>query len=189
MVTCLTLPVIDLVARGIYEQFKPGVEFRNIHLLASQILVSGLADLGLVKGDVTEAVQAGVHTLFFQCGLGHMMGLDVHDMESLGEEHVGYTENIRKRTDFGWRSLRLGKSLETGYVVTVEPGIYFIPALIDQWKAEKKCAEFINYDRVEQYNDFGGIRVEDDVLVTETGYRLLGKPIPKTIQEVEAMCG
>jgi Xaa-Pro aminopeptidase len=169
------------------EAVKPGVEFRNIHRLASEVLVSGLKGLGLVKGDVKEAVQAGVHTLFFQCGLGHMMGLDTHDMEGLGEDYVGYTDTIKRNPEFGWRSLRLAKALEPGFVITVEPGLYFIPELIDRWKAEQKHAQYINYDAVEKYRDFGGIRIEDDILVTEQGSRVLGKPIPRTIDEVEAM--
>ena len=169
------------------EAAKPGVEFRNVHRLASEVLVSGLKDLGLVTGDVAEAVEAGVHTLFFQCGLGHMMGLDVHDMEGLGEDYVGYTDTIKRNPEFGWRSLRLGKALEPGFVITVEPGLYFIGELIDRWKAERKNAEFLNYEAVEKYRDFGGIRIEDDVLITEAGSRMLGKPIPRTIEEVEAM--
>jgi Xaa-Pro aminopeptidase len=178
--------VLDAQNKAI-EAAKPGVEFRDVHRLATEVLVSGLKDLGLVKGDVAEAVEAGVHTLFFQCGLGHMMGLDVHDMEGLGEDYVGYTDTIKRNPVFGWRSLRLGKALEPGFVITVEPGLYFIPELIDRWKAEQKNAQFINYDAVEKYRDFGGIRIEDDVLVTEEGSRMLGKPIPRTIEEVEAM--
>ena len=140
-----------------------------------------------MKGDIEEAVHAGVHTLFFQCGLGHMMGLDVHDMEGLGEDYVGYTDTIKRNPEFGWRSLRLGKALEPGFVITVEPGLYFIGELIDRWKAEQKNTHFVDYDAVEKYRDFGGIRLEDDVLVTEDGSRMLGKPIPRTIEEVEAM--
>ena len=116
-----------------------------------------------------------------------MMGLDVHDMESLGEDYVGYTETIKKDPAFGWSSLRLGKALEPGYVVTVEPGVYFIPALIDRWRAERKHESFVDYDKLETYRDFGGIRIEDDVLVTDDGYRILGKPIPKAIADVEAL--
>jgi Xaa-Pro aminopeptidase len=178
--------VLDAQEQAI-RAVKPGVEFRNIHRLASTVLASGLKDLGLIKGDIDEAVSAGVHTLFFQCGLGHMMGLDVHDMEGLGEDYVGYTDKIRRNPAFGWRSLRLGKELEAGFVITVEPGIYFIPELIKRWKAENKNSQFINYDMVEKYEDFGGVRIEDDVLVTENGYRVLGKRIPKTIDEVEDM--
>ncbi len=167
------------------EMIKPGVEFRDIHHHASLTLIAGLKKLGLVRGDMQEAVQAGVHTLFFPCGLGHMLGLDVHDMEALGEDYVGYTDTIKRNPEFGWRSLRLAKALKPGYVVTVEPGIYFIPELIDRWKAEQKCAAYVNYDTVEKYRDFGGIRIEDDVLVTENAHLILGRPIPKNIDEVE----
>ncbi len=167
------------------EAIKPGIEFREVHRLACKVLISGLKELGLVKGDIEEAVEAGAHTLFFQCGLGHMMGLDVHDMEGLGEDYVGYTDTVKRNPEFGWRSLRLGRALEPGFVITVEPGLYFIPELIDQWKADRKYSQYINYDMVEKYRDFGGIRLEDDVLVVENGCRLLGKRIPKTIEEVE----
>ncbi|MDP6633442.1 MAG: aminopeptidase P family protein [Phycisphaerae bacterium] len=166
---------------------RPGIEFRDVHRLASTMLVTGLKGLGLVKGDPDDAVAAGAHTLFFQCGLGHMMGLDVHDMEGLGERYVGYTDTIERNPEFGWKSLRLAKALEPGFVITVEPGLYFIPELIDRWRADNKCADFINYDKVEQYRDFGGVRLEDDILITEEAYRVLGDPIPKTIDEVEAL--
>jgi len=164
---------------------RPGVEFRDIHLLGCMALASGLKDLGLMKGDIQQAVRAGAHTLFFQCGLGHMLGLDVHDMEGLGEDYVGYTDTIKRNPEFGFISLRLGKALEPDFVITVEPGIYFIPELIDRWKATQKNSQYINYESVEKYRDFGGIRIEDDVLVTQTGYRVLGRKIPKTIDEVE----
>jgi Xaa-Pro aminopeptidase len=167
------------------EAIKPGVEFREIHLLACTILASGLKDLGLMTGDIQQAVHAGAHTLFFQCGLGHMLGLDVHDMEGLGEEFVGYTDTIKRNPEFGFKSLRLAKALEPGFVITVEPGIYFIPELIDRWKAKQKNSQYINYDSVEIYRDFGGIRIEDDVLVTQTGHRVLGRKIPKTISDLE----
>lgn len=170
------------------EAIRPGVEFRDIHRLACTVLAAGLRDLGLIRGNVDEAVQAGAHTLFFQCGLGHMMGLDVHDMEGLGEDYVGYTPTLKRNYDFGWRSLRLGKALEPGFVITVEPGLYFIPELIDRWSAERKCAQHINYDEVDKYRDFGGVRIEDDVLVTEHSCRVLGKPIPRSIAEIEAAC-
>ena len=169
------------------EAVKPGVEFREIHLLACRELASGLKDLGLMKGDIEQAVQAGAHTLFFQCGLGHMLGLDVHDMEGLGEEYVGYTDKIKRNPEFGFKSLRLAKALEPGFVITVEPGIYFIPELIDRWKASQKNSQYINYELIETYRDFGGIRIEDDVLVTDTSHRVLGKKIPKAISEVEDM--
>jgi Xaa-Pro aminopeptidase len=166
---------------------KPGIEFRDIQRLACETLASGLKDLGLMKGDIKEAVNAGAHALFFQCGLGHMMGLDVHDMEALGENYVGYTDSIKRSEQFGLRSLRLGKELEAGFIITVEPGLYFIPELIDCWKAEGLHESFINYGIVESYRDFAGVRLEDDVLVTENGCRVLGKPIPKAIEEVEAL--
>lgn len=176
--------VLDAQEKAI-EAIKPGVEFRDIHLLACRALASGLKDLRLMKGDIERAVHAGAHTLFFQCGLGHMMGLDVHDMEGLGEEYVGYTDSIKRNPEFGFKSLRLAKAIEPGFVITVEPGIYFIPELIDRWKATQKNSQYINYDLVESYRDFGGIRIEDDVLVTQTSYRVLGRKIPKTISEVE----
>ncbi|WP_261512294.1 aminopeptidase P family protein [Chryseobacterium paludis] len=165
---------------------KPGVKFKDIHLKASQYLVEGLIDLGLMKGNPEEAVKNNAHTLFFQCGLGHMMGLDVHDMEDLGEQYIGYTEEEPKDTQtFGLKSLRLGKALEPGFVVTVEPGIYMIPELIDIWQAENKNADFINYDKVNEYRNFGGVRVEDDFLITNDGYRLLGNGLIKTVAEIE----
>jgi len=176
--------VLDAQERAI-EAIRPGMEFRNVHRLAARTLLSGLKDLGLTKGNVDEAVEAGAHTLLFPCGVGHMMGLDVHDMEGLGEEYVGYTETIRRNPAFGWKWLRLAKAVEPGFVVTVEPGVYFIPELIDRWKAERKCAEFIHYNMVEKYRTFGGVRIEDDVLVTENGQRVLGRRIPKTVEEIE----
>ena len=176
--------VLNAQEKGI-EAVRPGVEFREVHLLACRELASGLKDLGLMKGDIEQAVQAGAHTLFFQCGLGHMLGLDVHDMEGLGEEYVGYTDEIKRNPEFGFKSLRLAKALEPGFVITIEPGIYFIPELIDRWKESQRNSQFINYDLVGTYRDFGGIRVEDDVLVTDTGHRVLGRKIPKTISEVE----
>jgi Xaa-Pro aminopeptidase len=178
--------VLDALEQAI-GAVKPGAEFRNVHRLACTALASGLKCLGLMRGDIDEAVNAGAHTLFFQCGLGHMLGLDVHDMEGLGEDYVGYTETIRRNPGFGWRSLRLGRELEAGFVITVEPGIYFIPELINRWKAENKNSQYINYDMVTKFEDFGGVRIEDDVLVTENGYRVLGKKIPKTLAEVEEM--
>lgn len=178
--------VMTAQAKAIKE-IKPGIEFRNIHRLACETMVSGLKDLGLMKGDCQEAVAAGAHGFFFQCGLGHMMGLDVHDMEALGEDYVGYTDTIQRSSQFGLRSLRLGRLLETGFVVTIEPGLYFIPELFDRWKAENLHESFINYEKVESYLDFGGVRLEDDILVTEDGYKLLGRPVPKTIEEVEAL--
>ncbi len=169
------------------KNIKPGITNKNLHYLAAKIITDGLKDLGLMKGDTEEAVKQGAHALFFPHGLGHMLGLDVHDMEGLGEDYVGYDEKVKRSEQFGTAYLRLGKRLAPGYVLTIEPGIYFIPALIDMWKADKKYTDFINYDKVETYKDFGGIRIEDDVLVTETGNRVLGKPIPKIVEEVEGM--
>lgn len=166
---------------------KPNVKYRDIHFMCCGVIVDGLKKAGLMKGDTIEALAAGAHTLFMPHGLGHMMGMDVHDMEGLGENNVGYDEHTKRATEFGNAYLRLGKELKTGFVVTVEPGIYFIPDLIDKFRNEGKYMDFINYDKVETYKDFGGIRIEDDVLVTETAYRVLGKPIPKTIAEVEAV--
>jgi Xaa-Pro aminopeptidase len=165
---------------------KPGTFYRDCHMVAAETIASGLKDLGLMKGDVKEAVAAGAHALFFPHGLGHMLGMDVHDMEGLGQINVGYDNEIQPSKQFGTAYLRLGRRLQTGFVITNEPGIYFIPELIDMWKAEKKYAEFLNYDKIEEYRDFGGIRIEDDILVTDDGHRVLGKPIPKTVAEVEA---
>jgi len=166
---------------------KPGVEWREVHRLAAVSLMQGLRELGVVKGDPQEAVAAGAHTLFFPCGLGHMIGLDVHDMEGLGEDYVGYTETIKRNPAFGWRSLRLAKPVEPGYAVTVEPGIYFIPHLIDRWKAERRCEPFIDYDRLEAWRHSNGVRIEDCILITQDGCRILGPHIPRTIEEVEAL--
>jgi len=166
---------------------KTGVPFRDIHLLAAGEISKGLTALGLMKGDPKEAAAKGAHTLFFPHGLGHPMGLDVHDLEGLGENNVGYDEETIRSKEFGLAFLRFGRKLQEGFVMTVEPGIYFIPDLIDIWKAEKKFPEFINYEKVEEYRDFGGIRIEDDVLVTSTGHKVLGKPIPKTVSEIEAI--
>lgn len=165
---------------------NPGIKFKDIHILACRTIASGLKELGFMKGDVDEAVAQGAHALFFPCGLGHMMGLDVHDMENLGEEYVGYAGR-EKSTQFGLKSLRLARELEPGFVLTIEPGIYFIPELIEMWKQENKFRQFINYEKVESYKDFGGLRNEEDFLITEEGHRLLGKPVPKTIEDVEAM--
>jgi Xaa-Pro aminopeptidase len=165
---------------------RPGVKQLDVHLLACRTIAGGLKELGLMKGDADEAVRQGAHALFFPCGVGHMMGLDVHDMEDLGEIYVGY-EGKPKSTQFGLKSLRLARELRPGFVLTIEPGIYFIPELINQWEAAKKFAEFLNYDRIEAYKDFGGIRNEENFLITADGKRLLGKPKPKTLEEVESI--
>ncbi len=170
------------------EAIKPGVKYRDVHFLAAEVIVDGLKAAGLMKGDTAEAVAAGAHTLFMPHGLGHMMGMDVHDMEGLGEDYVGYDETVKRSTEFGTAYLRLAKELKPGYVLTVEPGIYFIPALIDKFRSENKFKDFVHYDKLESYKDFGGIRIEDDVLVTDNGYKVLGKPVPKSVADVEKTC-
>jgi Xaa-Pro aminopeptidase len=170
-------------AKGV---LKPGVAHREVHLLACKTIALGLKDLGLMKGDVDEAVLQGAHALFFPCGEGHMMGLDVHDMEDLGEVYVGY-EGKPKSTQFGLKSLRLARPLQPGFVLTVEPGIYFIPQLIDQWRADRRLTDFLDYDRIEAWKDFGGIRNEENALITADGHRILGKRKPLTIEDVEAV--
>ncbi len=168
------------------EALRPGIPYMQVYELSARVMVEGMKNLGLMKGDAGDAVREGAHALFYPHGLGHMMGLDVHDMENLGERWVGYNGQP-KSTQFGRKSLRLAIPLEPGFVHTVEPGIYFIPELIDRWRAEKKFTDFINYERVEAYRDFGGIRNEEDYLITETGARRLGKKIPLTPEEVEAL--
>ena len=166
---------------------KPGVLFKDVYFNAAQKIVEGMQQLGIMKGNAAEAVAAGAHAMFFQCGLGHMIGLDVHDMEDLGEPYVGYTDELKKSTQFGMKSLRLGRALQAGFTLTVEPGIYMIPQLMDKWEAENKFTEFINYNALQNYRNFSGIRVEEDYLVTETGSKLLGKKLPITVAEVEAV--
>ncbi len=153
---------------------RPGITYRSVHDQAGRIITSGLKALGLMQGDVDEAVAAGAHALFMPHGLGHMIGLDVHDMEDLGEDLVGYDDTTVRSQQFGTRSLRLGRELATGFALTVEPGIYFIPALIDQWRADGTCSAFINFSALDAYRDFGGIRLEDNVVVTDGGSRVLG---------------
>lgn len=167
------------------ELTKPGVTYLSVHLAAAEVIATGLKSLGLMKGDVKEAVQNGAHALFFPHGLGHMMGLDVHDMEDLGQIYVGYDDEIQPVNQFGTAYLRLGKRLKSGYVITNEPGCYFIPALIDKWQTEGINNDFINFDAVNKYRGFGGIRLEDDILVTETGSALIGDRIPIDPQDVE----
>jgi Xaa-Pro aminopeptidase len=166
---------------------KPGVKWMDIHLLACRSLAEDLKAIGCMKGDLDAAVREGAHAMFFQCGVGHMMGLDVHDMEGLGEQHVGYDETVTRSRQFGLKSLRMGRALEPGFVMTVEPGIYMIPTLMDKWRAEGKFTDFLNYDVIETFKTFGGIRVEDDVVVTADGCRVLGQPIPIELAEVEAI--
>ena len=163
---------------------RPGVNFVDVYEHSCAVIMQGMKDLGFAKGDPVEAVKAGAHAMFMPCGLGHMMGLDVHDMENLGEVYVGYNGKP-KSTQFGRKSLRLGRELEPGFVLTIEPGIYFIPELMDLWRKEGKFTEFLNYDKLETYKDFSGLRNEEDYLITEDGARLLGKKIPVHAEDVE----
>jgi Xaa-Pro dipeptidase len=167
---------------------KPGMSNRDLHFMACKIIATEMKSLGLMKGDVDEAVAAGAHTLFMPHGLGHLMGLDVHDMEALGENFVGYNDEVKRSDQFGTAFLRFALPYKPGHVFTVEPGCYFIPELISSWKAEGKFKDFINYSKVESYLPIGGIRLEDDVLITEKGHKVLGKQIPKTVKEVESIC-
>lgn len=173
---------------NVIKNVGPNMEYLKMHTLACRTIIEGLNALGIMKGNVDEALNAGAHYLFMPHGLGHQMGLDVHDMESFGEDNVGYDEKTPRSKKMGFSGLRLGKTLKPGFVFTDEPGIYFIPKLIDMFYAEDKFKEFVNYDKVMTYKDFGGIRIEDDILVTTNGSRVLGRPIPKTVAEVEATC-
>lgn len=168
------------------SEAKPGVRWYDVHMDVCRLITNSLKDLGLMKGDTEAAVQNGAHALFLPHGLGHMMGIDVHDMEDLGQTNVGYDDEIRPSTQFGLASLRMARKLEKGFVVTDEPGIYFIPDLIDYWRANHINEDFLNFDAIEKYKDFGGIRIEDDVLITDTGARFLGKDrIPYHPDDVE----
>ena len=167
---------------------KPGMSNRDLHFMACKIITTEMKNLGLMKGDVDEAVIAGAHALFMPHGLGHMMGLDVHDMEALGENFIGYNDAVKRSEQFGTAFLRFALPYKPGHVFTVEPGCYFIPELIEKWKGEGKFKEFINYNRIDGYMSIGGIRIEDNVLITEKGHKVLGKPIPKTIKEIESIC-
>ncbi len=178
--------VVLRVHLGAVASLRPGVPFREVHLAACRAMVEGLKDLGLMKGDPDEAVAQGAHALFFPCGLGHMLGMDVHDMENLGESWVGY-QGQPKSTQFGLKSLRLARPLQPGFVLTVEPGIYLIPELIQRWERDRHCAAFIEYPKLESYLDFSGIRIEENVLITQDGCRILGKPRPRSIEEIAAV--
>ncbi len=167
------------------KMMKPGVYYKDVHMNASRIIAEGMKQLGFIKGNIDDVIDVGAHALFFPHGLGHMLGLDVHDMENLGEDYVGYNTETERSDQFGLAYLRLARRLQPGFIVTVEPGIYFIPELIDLWKAENKFSEFIDYNRVDKYRDFGGIRIEDDVLVTDDGHRVLGFGIAKSVDDVE----
>ena len=180
--------IVEACHDYVLDVAKPGVKYMDVHFAVCRLMTERLKELGLMKGDVDEAVAAGAHAMFLPHGLGHMMGMDVHDMESLDQINVGFDAETRPRLDqFGTNCLRMGRRLEEGFVVTDEPGIYFIPALIDDWKASGHCAEFLNFDMLETYKDFGGIRIEDDVLITKDGCRFIGKDRipyhPKDIEE------
>lgn len=174
--------------KKVIELAKPGILYRDIHLQAAQVIADGLCELGLMKGNSEEAVKAGAHALFFPHGIGHMLGLDVHDMENLGENNVGYNNTIIRSEQFGLAYLRMARTLDPGFVVTDEPGIYFIPELIGLWKSENKFTQFINYDEVAKYIKLGGIRIEDDLFITPSGCKVLGNPIPKEIKDIEDLC-
>ncbi|MDP4278360.1 MAG: aminopeptidase P family protein [Bacteroidota bacterium] len=171
-----------------FDLIKPGIFYRDVHLASCLVLAEGLKSLGIMKGDMKEAVAQGAHALFMVHGLGHMMGLDVHDMEDIGENYVGYDEEISRSPQFGLSSLRMGRRLQPGFVMTVEPGLYFIPALIKKWQSEKKLTDFLNYEKALDYVGTGGIRLEDDVVVTESGNRMPGKKrLPITPEEIEGL--
>ncbi len=170
------------------KMLKPGISYKEVHLHAAKTIVNGMKNIGLMKGNAEDAVEAGAHALFFPHGLGHMLGLDVHDMEDLGENLVGYDNSISRSEQFGLAFLRLARPLQPGFVLTVEPGVYFIPALIDQWRGENIKSEFINYEKLEKMIGFGGIRIEDNVLITDDSCRVLGRPIPKSVEEIEEIC-
>lgn len=170
------------------DTLAPGVPFREAHFASSRVIFDGLKDLGVMKGDTDEALAAGAHAMVFPCGVGHMMGLDVHDMENLGEVWVGY-DGEPKSTQFGLKSLRLARELKPGFVVTVEPGIYFIPQLMDLWRSEGRCTDFIDFDELDKWRDFGGVRNEEDFLITSEGFRRLGPYKPQTLEEIESLRG
>jgi Xaa-Pro aminopeptidase len=183
----LTIYKLQLAAQeAAVAKLAPGVPNREVHFAAARVIAEGMKDLGLMKGSIDDALEAGAHAMFFPCGVGHMMGLDVHDMEDLGEVWVGY-DGEPKSTQFGLKSLRLARKLEAGFVLTVEPGIYFVPQLMDLWRSQRHCAEFLDFDRLDAWRDFGGVRNEEDYLITADGARRLGPPKPMTVAEVQAL--
>jgi Xaa-Pro aminopeptidase len=190
-------PTFNEQQRSVYEimlsaydaavaTLAPGVPNREVHFTACRTIFDGMKALGIMKGDTEEALEAGAHAMVMPHGIGHMMGMDVHDMENLGEQFVGYAGDVRS-TQFGLKSLRLTRPLEPGFVLTIEPGIYFIPQLIDVWQAEGRLAEFIDYDELNRWRDFGGVRNEEDYLITADGARRLGPRKPQTVQELEGL--
>ena len=180
--------IVEACHDYVLEVAKPGVKYMDVHFAVCRLMTERLKELGLMKGDVDAAVAAGAHAMFLPHGLGHMMGMDVHDMEGLGQIYVGFDEETRPNLEqIGTNCLRMGRRLQEGFVMTDEPGIYFIPALIDDWKASGHCKEFLNFDKLETYKDFGGIRIEDDLLITADGCRFLGtKRIPYHPQDLES---
>ena len=177
--------IVQEMQEAVIKQLKPGVSFKEMHKLSAYIAIQRLNELGLLKGSCDEALAKGVYGLFYPHGLGHMLGLDVHDMESLGEDMVGYSKNIKREAEFGISFLRLGKNLESGFCITVEPGIYFIPELFNQWYKEKKSSHLINYEKFKLYLDFGGVRIEDNIYINDTSSENLSTFIPKEISEIE----
>jgi Xaa-Pro aminopeptidase len=171
------------------KAIKPGKPYIDVHMTAAIAIARGLKEMGLMKGDVEDAVRHGAHALFFPHGIGHMIGLDVHDMEDIGEDYIGYDEEFKRSEQFGTAYLRMAKPLQEGFVVTVEPGIYFIGPLIDKWHSEGRYRDFIDYRTVKKFVGFGGIRIEDNVVVTDKGHRVIGKPIPKGIDEIMKLLG
>lgn len=168
---------------------RPGLTYREVHIESNRLMLSKLKELSIVKGDIDTMLNEGVGGLFMPHGLGHAIGLDVHDMEDLGEQYVGYTEGMQRSTQLGLKSLRMARNLEEGFVLTVEPGIYFIPELIEKYKSENRFNDFVNYALLEKYKNFGGIRIEDNVLITKNGHQVLGERIPKTVEEIEGLRG
>ena len=177
--------IVKKMQEAVLAELKSGVNFKDMHKLSAYIGIKGLKDLGLLKGSCTDALDAGVYGLFYPHGLGHMLGLDVHDMESLGEDFVGYNKESKREMEFGISFLRLGKKLKKGFCVTVEPGIYFIPELFNQWKKDKKHTDFINYNKFENYMNFGGIRIEDNILINDVDSTNLSNFIIKDVDEIE----
>ncbi len=179
--------IVEACHDYVLELAKPGIKYMDVHFAVCRMMTERLKELGLMRGDTDEAVRAGAHAMFLPHGLGHMMGMDVHDMEGLGQIYVGFDDETRPNLEqFGTNCLRMGRRLQEGFVITDEPGIYFIPALIDEWKGSGHCKEFLNFDKLETYKDFGGIRIEDDVLITSNGCRFLGsKRIPYHPTELE----
>jgi Xaa-Pro aminopeptidase len=183
--------IYEIVLKANTEAIKgarPGISNRDTHILACRIIVTGMKELGLMRGDVEEAVTAGAHALFMPHGIGHMMGLDVHDMEALGENYLGYSEEIKRSEQFGHAFLRFALPYKPGHVLTIEPGCYFIPELITKWESEGKFKEYINYGKIDNYMSIGGIRIEDNILITDKGHKVLGRQIPKTVKEIESVC-